>query len=757
MSRMRTLLVLSLVVSVSSIACGKDPEVAKREFVKSGDAFMAQDRWEEASIQYRNAVAQDPRYAEARLKLAEAAEKTGNFQVLFEQTVRAADLLPDDLDLQIRTGELLLQTRQFTDAQGRADKVLARHPRHVEAMILRANALVGLRRVDEAIVEVEEAILNDPDRTPSYVSLGTMQLIKGDRATAEASYKRAVETDPRSMRAHIAYANYLWAVGRLPEAETTLKAALKIDPTSSGANRMLAYLFMATQRVAEAEAPLKLLAADKKGGEAGPLALADYYVYVGRLPEARSILQTVAASSRQGFITATLRLAALGIMSKDLASADKLLDNILAKGPNAQAFIAKAYIHTISGRSKEAAASLESAVAAEPTNPSAHFQLGRVYAQQRQTDKAIQEMKETLKVNPAHPAAELNLAGLLLSTKKLDDALSFAMSAVGKAPRSASARMVLARVNLARGELAPAEPIVRLLERQLPNEPEVQLTVGALELAKSNYSAALKAFDRVLASSPANLAALQGAAEVGWQTRRREALPAKLDAAVQLAPRDADVLLVAGRVHAWNNSTARAEEYWHRAIEADPDKIAAYSELAGYYLTKRRVPEAIAKFQELLKRQPNLVEAHTILGVLLQSQGRLPEARVHYERALSIDNDAGVAANNLAMLYTESGENPNMAIELAKRAKARIPNRAEVADTLGWAYYKKGMHDMAVAPLAESVKLDATNPTYHYHLGLAHVGTGDRIKARASLAKALEISSTFKGADDARQKLASLN
>ena len=46
-------------------------------------------------MQYRNALQQDPRFGEARLKLADAYVQAGDPQSAYREYVRAADLLPE--------------------------------------------------------------------------------------------------------------------------------------------------------------------------------------------------------------------------------------------------------------------------------------------------------------------------------------------------------------------------------------------------------------------------------------------------------------------------------------------------------------------------------------------------------------------------------------------------------------------------------------------------------------------------------------
>ena len=52
--------------------------MAKREYLASGDQLISQKKTREAIVQYRNAIAQDPRFGEARYKLAEAYVQNGD-------------------------------------------------------------------------------------------------------------------------------------------------------------------------------------------------------------------------------------------------------------------------------------------------------------------------------------------------------------------------------------------------------------------------------------------------------------------------------------------------------------------------------------------------------------------------------------------------------------------------------------------------------------------------------------------------------
>jgi Flp pilus assembly protein TadD len=184
--------------------------------------------------------------------------------------------------------------------------------------------------------------------------------------------------------------------------------------------------------------------------------------------------------------------------------------------------------------------------------------------------------------------------------------------------------------------------------------------------------------------------------------------------------------------------------------------MSVYASLGQLYAGRQRLGEATAYFEKLAAARPKAVGPHTAVGVLMQLQNRLSEARAAYERALAIDANAAVAANNLAWLHVTTGGSLDVALHLALTAKVRLPDVPGVNDTLGFIYYKKGLHNFALPPLQAAVAGDARDASYRYHLGLAYAGLGDKARAREALQHALKLDPAFEGAADARATLARL-
>jgi len=222
------------------------------------------------------------------------------------------------------------------------------------------------------------------------------------------------------------------------------------------------------------------------------------------------------------------------------------------------------------------------------------------------------------------------------------------------------------------------------------------------------------------------------------------------------APRNAAVLMTAASAHALAGGVDRAESLLMTAIEVDPASMAAYSLLGRIYLAQKRLDAARAQFEKVAARQERPVGALTLIGTIHLLQNRTTDAQKTFERVMQLDSKAAVAANNLAWIYLENGGSLDMALHLAEVAKAGMPNAAEVNDTLGWAYYKRGAMAEAVTALRRSHEIDPTNPSTLYHLVLAYDKNGDHAEARRVMTLYLQVDPSSDRSADVRKRLQAL-
>jgi tetratricopeptide (TPR) repeat protein len=747
----RTFIRLLCGVALAVSACSRDVERAKRDFVERGDRQLAEKNLDAAIIEYRNAIQLDARFGEAYRKLSAAYLMRGDGADALRAAVTSADLLPEVPAAQVEASALLLASGQFLQAREYAARALSKDQANVTARVLVGNALAGLKDIDSAINEFEEALRLDPTQSGIYAGLATLRASRGERELAERMFKEAIALEPKSTAAKLGLAQFYWVTDRFAEAERIMKEAHQATPTDVRTNVTLGIFYQVTRRSVEAEPYLRAAAEQGKDPRLRML-LADYYSAAKRSSDAVDVLEPLTSDRRLGAL-AGLRLAAIAQENGKPDEALRLIDRAIAADPkNARTAAAKADLLRQQSRLDDAAQTVEQALTANPSSVDVHFAQGRVFAAQGKYEQASRSFEEVLRLNPRVAAARLELARTNVTTQS-PAAVETARGAVVAAPQSLDAQLTLARALAQQRQFKEAQQILEELALRAPAAATVHAQLGSVMMAQKAVASARVAFTRALEIDAANLDALRGLTALDFaQGRRADALD-RLAAVQARAPTKTGVMVIAAAARASLRQFDEAEQLLLRVVAIDPAALEAYSLLGRIYLAQKRLDSARAQFTRMEERQERPVGALTLVGTIDMLQNRTADAQRAFERVVQLDPKAGVAANNLAWIYLESGGNLEMALHLAETAKAVLPNAAEVHDTLGWAYYKKGALAPAVAALRRSVELDAENLTSIYHLCLAYAKSGAREEARALMTRYLQLDSTSERSTEIRRIL----
>jgi tetratricopeptide (TPR) repeat protein len=744
---------LALLVVLSSVACS-NPEKAKRAALDNGNEYFASKQYREAIVEYQNALSYDANFVEAHQRLAESHLALGNGGRAFQEFIRVADLIPDDPDAQIKAGNFLLLAGQFEDAKTRALRAIEKAPRSVEARVLLANATAGLKDIDTAIQQAEEAIKLEPN-SRAYQNLAVLRLRSGQYDLAEAEFKRAIEADPRSAAALLSLANFYWQTGHPEQAETLLKQALAIDPEHRLANRAASLFYLAANRPAEAEPYMRKLSAIA-GTPQADLSLADYYFALGRFKDAAVILDKL-KSEKMVFTAVQVRLASLAAAENRLSDAHALLDTAIAHEPNApEPLTAKADLLFLENRLTDADQYAARAVRAAPESAVAHYIRGRIAVRMDKIDVAIQAFNEVLRLNPLASAAQLQLSNLQLARGAVDEGLQLAEAALKNQPGLSVARFAVVRALVAKGDVDRASRELTSLLKEYPKSSSLHSANGSLLLRKGDLTGARAAFELAAQLNPNSYEALVGLTTLDTIGQRIPEAVARINRHLATSPKNAGLLMMGAKLHGLGGNNARMEEFLRKAIEVDRANPEPYWILGQYYLSQGKLEEARVEHERAIAQRPDSVPSATMVALILQTQGKTDEATKRYEQILEKNPRAAIAANNLANIYADRGEKLDDALMLAQNAVSAAPNDAKALDTLGWVYYKKKLPEMAIPVLERSLTKDPANPTLHYHLGvvLAEIGYLDR--ARRSLEEALRLNDAFPEHEDAKKRLRTL-
>jgi Flp pilus assembly protein TadD len=128
------------------------------------------------------------------------------------------------------------------------------------------------------------------------------------------------------------------------------------------------------------------------------------------------------------------------------------------------------------------------------------------------------------------------------------------------------------------------------------------------------------------------------------------------------------------------------------------------------------------------RKHPGQPVAQRALAEAYLAAGRLPEARLAYERILSQDKSDPVALNNLANVLLLQGDKG--ALAMAERAYQAAPQDAHAADTLGLILLRSGQAERALKYLREARLRAPRNANIREHLAEALEATGRAGEAR---------------------------
>jgi arylsulfatase A-like enzyme/Tfp pilus assembly protein PilF len=173
----------------------------------------------------------------------------------------------------------------------------------------------------------------------------------------------------------------------------------------------------------------------------------------------------------------------------------------------------------------------------------------------------------------------------------------------------------------------------------------------------------------------------------------------------------------------------------------DPkDKIELYNEIkvAQFFVTEKKMDQAIEKITAVLKIDPSVLEARYILGNIFSKQKKYDQAVAEYKKALEVDPDYYDAIFGLAMAY-KGARKLDEAILGFKRLMEIDPRDTKPFLHLGDIYEERGELDEAQKYLESGVKLDPEGAVFHNNLSAVYLKKKMYDQAEKEIKAALEI------------------
>lgn len=712
-------------VLITSSSCSSQ---TKENHIARGEQLLEKRKFEEAAMEFRSALEIDSGSAAAHWGLARAYENMGLFLETVEELHRVVDLQPENLAARAKLGNyfLLFEPPQKDEVRRILGEIFDRDPNFIEGHILKASLLAAEGRPESEILNAfDRALALDRKRTETYVSLSRYFVREEKTAAAEKALQKAIAAAPARALGYIEYGRFLTFAERFDEAAEQFQKAVKVEPRDIEAREALAKFYTARGDFDRAEkAYLGLVEIEENSAES-LMQLGNFYVFAGRDNEALKTFYRILTDT-PGYVRARYRLAEIYLDRRETGRATEQVDELFSLNDNdTEAVLLRARIDLQKDQAGAAVGGLEEVLKQKPRQKDALFYMTQAKLALGQIDQARAFIGDLEKYHPQFQRTKLLRIQASFAAGEIESALQSANRLLRDLERTEmerrktsenlwdlKMRALTARglAYLQLGQMSRARPDLEQAARMAPHSAAALVNLARVSEAEQNPAEALELYEKALAADGRNFDALAGATAVLIRQGSFSAAHEKIDrlAGEKSLEKNFRAALhyLKSNVYKAEGNFSATESELNRALQADEAYLPAYAAYAALLIGRNRIDEAIRQYRKSVEQKPS-APVYTLIGMLEDARENYSAAEQNYRRALKIEPDSPIAANNLAWLIAANDSGSlDEALRLARSSVRQNPNIAGYNDTLGWVYYKKGLYSPAVEHLQKAVALD---------------------------------------------------
>ena len=285
---------------------------------------------------------------------------------------------------------------------------------------------------------------------------------------------------------------------------------------------------------------------------------------------------------------------------------------------------------------------------------------------------------------------------------------------------------VLELINL--GQLAKADRICRDAIKHNPNDVNMLGLLGAVLTKMNNFEDAEKYLRMTIDLAPTFAKPHEDLGHVLLEMKRPNEAIEVLKKATRLDPKLDLAFLNLGKALAAVGKGKEADEAFEKSFNLSPERKALAQ--AAECFKEGRLEEAEKIYREVIRKNPNNVDAMRLMGILAARLKRIGAAEKFFRKAIEIAPDFTGVIVDLGKLLQEDGRFED-AISSFKKAIEMEPENARFYDLLGYALEPAALTYDAIEAHQKAIEL---NPK----LAGAWLGLGHSLKTVGRQEEAIE-------------------
>ncbi len=658
------ILLLGLVV-----ACGGKEE-RKVQHLERGLQYLAENNYEKARIEFKNAGQIDPKEAQVYWRLGAIEEHNGGYEKAFEYYATAIELDAELIQPRLKVAEIYIahaaasRSRSDTSAEANAlglaseqiKEILARDANHPEGMLLQATLWLQEGETEKAIQQLESLIARNAGHQSVVVLLARLytqnkrasdaetvlvnavkqasdnqQLREilarfyehqGKNNKAEQTFRSLVEAFPENSDHRISLAAFLARSRQYAEAEVIIREAISIDPANESIYSQLVNLILADRGIDTAIDELVSVTSSNPNLTALQFSLVGLYRKNDQDTMANQLLEKmidIHGTKPKGLRARVILADWLANNSIQEGKIRLLLEEVLKENPqDFNALLLRGRIDVSKSNWLDAINDYRLVMKQQPDSVELLKLLAVAYTGNKDLDLAKDTLVRVIKLAPEDIESRLQLANLLAEQEDgVRMALEQLETVLEQSPGHLKALALKFDLLALVGDVKGMMNIAMSMQKFVPESEDGFIREARLLVAQKKYDEAVLIVNRVLAKNPDSIDGLLIKTDILTAQRAYgEALNTNRQLR-ELRPESAISYLREARLLRARQDNEGAIRAYKIALDKAQDLTDALTELVDLEVSSGKTAEAKTRLTELLKKSPDHPVANNLLGIVL--------------------------------------------------------------------------------------------------------------------------------------------
>lgn len=502
---------------------------------------------------------------------AEVAMQSRDFAQAAQYLEKAAALSPDAAALHTSLGMARLGMGDKGKAMAELERATALAPQSEQAGVMLVRTALSLQQLDKATAAVKALVAANSGSAVARDLEGGVNLAKGDRAGARASFDKAVSLAPTSFSPVMHLAQMDMTDNKPDAAKQRLVAFLEKDKKNVEAMSALASLALSQKHEAEATSWLEQASAQNPDAVAPAQQLAMHYLRTKQQAKALTLVRKLQTANPANAELLDL-LGQTQLANQDQTGAletySKLV-NVVPKSAAAQYRLAS--VHMMLKNETAAAEDLKKALALQPGYMPAQVAQVELAMRNKQPEQAI-ALARLVQKQPGQQAAGLLMEGdVHMQQQQPALALPLYEKSFALAP-SSKLMIAIHRLLLQAGKEKEADQRLAQWVERHPADVVSLMYVAESNIAKKQYKPAITQLVAILKLTPDDPTALNNLAWVYQQEKDPKALETA-EHAFRVAGEMPAVMDTLGTILTERGDTKRSVPMLQKAVTLAPTDL----------------------------------------------------------------------------------------------------------------------------------------------------------------------------------------